>query len=348
MRGWEETLLGPNEPLEVALKSINASGRGICLVVDAERRLLGTLSDGDVRRSIIDGATLQTPCRMVMNSRPTGIAAGTSRRAILAALRDGQLRHLPILKEGVVVGLAMPTDFLSVPDRSNPVVIMAGGKGTRLSPLTLETPKPMLKVGPRPVLETILRVFAEQGFRRFYLSTNYKAEQIEDYFGDGADLGLEIEYLRETRALGTCGALGLMPRPVDMPFIVANADVLMQIDYSSLIEAHEEAGADLTVVVREHHIQVPFGVVESSDGMVRSIVEKPSFVYPVNAGLYVLSESALDLIPPDGPMDMPELLTKMLARGFKVRSQRDDGYWIDIGHMSDYNRANAEFGASFG
>lgn len=347
MKSWEQTLIGPDEALEVALNSINASGRGICLVVDGDRRLLGTLSDGDVRRAVIAGATLQTPCREVMNARPTSIAAGASRRAILAELRDRQFRHLPILQDGVVVGLAMPTDFLSAPDRPNRIVIMAGGKGERLAPLTLDTPKPMLKVGPRPVLETIVRTFAEQGFRRFFLSINYKADQIEDHFGDGSDFGLEIDYLRETRPLGTCGALSLMPRPVDGPFILANGDVLMHIDYYALVEAHEASGADLTVVVREHRIQVPFGVVESGDNVVLSITEKPTFAYPVNAGLYVLSETALDLIPGDHPMDMPDLLTLMLARGMKVRSQRDDGYWIDIGRMSDYSRANAEFGATF-
>lgn len=347
MKSWEETLIGPDEALEAALNSINASGRGICLVVDAERRLLGTLSDGDVRRAIIGGATLATPCRAVMNSSPTAIAVGAPRRAVLAELRDRQLRHLPILNDGVVVGLAMPADFLSAPVRPNRVVIMAGGKGERLAPLTLDTPKPMLKVGPRPVLETIVRTFAEQGFRRFYLSTNYKADQIEGHFGDGSDFGLEIDYLRETRPLGTCGALSLMPRPLDGPFILANGDVLMHIDYYGLIEAHEASGADLTVVVREHRIQVPFGVVESGDNVVISITEKPTFAYPVNAGLYVLSEGALALIPPDEPMDMPDLLTQMLAQGLKVRSQRDDGYWIDIGRMSDYDRANAEFGEAF-
>ncbi|MDQ3124420.1 MAG: nucleotidyltransferase family protein [Pseudomonadota bacterium] len=347
MKSWEQTLLGPDEALEVALKSINASGRGICLVVDGGRRLLGTLSDGDVRRAIIAGATLQTPCHEVMNARPTGIAVGASRRAILAELRDRQLRHLPILDDGVVVGLAMPSDFLSAPERPNRIVIMAGGKGERLAPLTLDTPKPMLKVGPRPVLETIVRTFAEQGFRSFFLSINYRADQIESHFGDGSDFGIEIDYLRETRPLGTCGALSLMPRPGDGPFILANGDVLMHIDYYALIEAHEASGADLTVVVREHRIQVPFGVIESGDNVVLSITEKPTFAYPVNAGLYVLSESALDLIPEDQPMDMPQLLTQMLARGLKVCCQRDDGYWIDIGRMSDYDRANAEFGDVF-
>ena len=347
MKSWEQTLLGPDEALEVALNSINASGRGICLVVDGERRLLGTLSDGDVRRAIIAGATLQTPCHEVMNARPTGIAAGASRRAILAELRDRQLRHLPILEDGVVVGLAMPSDFLSAPERPNRIVIMAGGKGERLAPLTLDTPKPMLKVGPRPVLETIVRTFAEQGFRSFFLSINYRADQIENHFGDGSDFGIDIDYLRETRPLGTCGALSLMPRPVEGPFILANGDVLMHIDYYALIEAHEASGADLTVVVREHRIQVPFGVIESGDNVVLSITEKPTFAYPVNAGLYVLSESAVDLIPADQPMDMPQLLTQMLARGLKVCCQRDDGYWIDIGRMSDYDRANAEFGDVF-
>lgn len=348
MRGWEKTLIGPDASFRDALEAIDRSGSGMALVVDDERRLLGALSDGDIRRALIRGADLKDLARAAANADPTTIGDDQPRPAILARLRADSLRQLPIVDAARrVVGLATVQDFLDIPERVHPVVIMAGGKGERLAELTRETPKPMLRVGPRPILESIVQNFQSQGFRRFWLAVNYKAEQIEGHFGDGSALGLDIRYLREDKPLGTCGALSLLPRPVDHPFLVTNGDVLTKADYGHVLDSHLQSDAHATVVVRDYQMQVPFGVVNADGGQVTRIEEKPTRSYTINAGVYVLSPEAVDLIPKESFCDMPTLLADMIAKGLRVRAQRAEGYWMDIGRMPDYARANADYGAVF-
>lgn len=347
MKAWEKTLLRPDATFRDALKSIDATGSGIALVVDDDRRLLGALSDGDVRRALIRGAGLEDLARPAANARPICADATQDPATMLATLRAHSLRQLPILDGGGrVLGLATVEDFLNIPVRTNPVVIMAGGKGERLAELTRDTPKPMLTVGSRPILDTIVGNLAGQGFRNFWLAVNYKAEQIEGHFGDGSSLGLDIRYLRETKPLGTCGALSLMPRPEE-PFVVTNGDVLAKADYSHLLDSHLQSDAQATVVVRDYQMQVPFGVVNADGAQVTHIEEKPTQSYTISAGVYVLSPEAMDIVPADAFYDMPTLVTDMIARGLRVRLQRAEGYWMDIGHPPDYAQANADFGAVF-
>ena len=347
MRHWEKALIQPEATFLDALMSIDSTGAGIALVVDAERRLLGAVSDGDVRRALIKGAGLQDRAIGAANAKPVCADAHQDAAAMLATLRAHSLRQLPILDDSRrVVGLATVEDFLNIPVRTNPVVIMAGGKGERLAELTRDTPKPMLTVGSRPILDTIVGNLAGQGFRNFWLAVNYKADQIERHFGDGSDLGLDIRYLREAKPLGTCGALSLMPRP-DEPLVVTNGDVLAKADYSHLLDSHLQSDAQATVVVRDYQMQVPFGVVNAEGADVTRIDEKPTQSYTISAGVYVLSPQALDLIPRDAFYDMPTLMTEMIARGLRVRVQRAEGYWMDIGHPPDYAQANADYGAVF-
>lgn len=347
MKAWEKTLIGPEATFRNALESIDATGSGIALVVDADRRLLGALSDGDIRRALIRGAGLEDRAVTAANPKPVCVDAGRDRASTLAVLRAHSLRQLPILDaERRIVGLVTTADFLDIPVRSNPVVIMAGGKGERLAELTRDTPKPMLKVGSRPILDTIVTNLAGQGFRRFWLAVNYKADQIERHFGDGSELGLDIRYLREDKPLGTCGALALLPCP-DEPFVVTNGDVLAKADYSHVLDSHLQSDAQATVVVRDYQMQVPFGVVNADGARVTRIEEKPTHSYTISAGVYVLSPSALDLVPRDSFYDMPALVADMIARGLPVRLQRAEGYWMDIGRPPDYAQANAEFGAVF-
>lgn len=348
MRDWKKTLIGPEATFRDALKAIDATGTGMALIVDAERRLIGVLSDGDFRRALIRGAGLEDPAVSAANREPVCIDQHQDRAATLAMLRAHSLRQLPVLdSDRRVVGLTTVSDFLNIPVRSNPVVIMAGGKGERLAELTRDTPKPMLKVGPRPILDTIVGNLAGQGFRRFWLAVNYKADQIERHFGDGSALGLDIRYLRESKPLGTCGALALLPEPEE-PFVVTNGDVLAKVDYGHVMDSHLEAGADATVVVRDYQMQVPFGVINAADGQILRIDEKPTQSFTISAGAYVLSPSALRLIPEDAYHDMPMLLSEMIARGMTVRQQPAEGYWMDIGRPPDYAQANADFGAVFG
>jgi dTDP-glucose pyrophosphorylase len=349
MKDWEKTLIGPQATLREALKVIDATGAGMSLVVDESRRLLGTLSDGDVRRALIQGASLESPTSAVLNPNPKCAPSGQSQAAMLVTLRSLGLHQLPVVSQDrTVVGLATTDDYLSIPLRTHWVVIMAGGRGERLRELTRTTPKPMLKVGSRPILETIVTHYADQGFRNFYLAVNYKAEQIEAHFGDGASRGVNITYLREKEPLGTGGALSLLtPRPAE-PIVVTNGDVLSKEDYGFVLDAHIESGADATVLVRDYEMQVPFGVIVQDDNGMTSIREKPTQHFNINAGVYVLSPKAIELVPENEFFDMPSLLERMLTRGMRVRCHRAEAYWMDIGRVPDFENANSEFGAVFG
>ena len=348
MKAWEKALIGPEATFREALQAVDRTGGGIALIVDEQRRMIGALSDGDLRRALIRGAGLDDRAVDAANRQPVCADEGQDRAAVLAILRAHSLRQLPILSsDRRVVGLVTGADFLDIPVRANPVVIMAGGKGERLAELTRETPKPMLKVGSRPILDTIVGNLAGQGFRQFWLAVNYKADQIERHFGDGSALGLDIRYLREAKPLGTCGALSLLPRP-DQPVVVTNGDVLAKADYSHVLDSHLQSDAQATIVVRDYQMQVPFGVVNAEGADVVRIDEKPTQNYTISAGAYVLSPEALELIPPDAYFDMPALLADLIARGMKVRLQRAEGYWMDIGRPPDYAQANADYGAVFG
>lgn len=349
MKHWQRTLVGPDAPLRQVLKAIDSAGVGIALVVDEGGVLIGTLSDGDVRRALINGAALEQACRPFVHTTPVVAPDGLDEGAALTMLRARKLRQLPrVDADGRVTGLSTVGDLLDVPERPQPVVIMAGGRGERLAELTRTTPKPMLNVGPRPILETIISGLAVQGFRRIFLSVNYMADQIEAHFGDGSDRGLDIGYLREDRPLGTCGALSLLPPEVEGPVLVTNGDVLTRVDYGQVMEAHIRDGAAATVVVRDYEMQVPFGVIRAADGRISGIEEKPSQVFNINAGVYVLSRPALERIPQGQACDMPTLIQALIDADMAVRPHRAEGYWLDIGRPPDYDRANAEFGAIFG
>ncbi len=348
MKGWEQTLVSAETSLREALETIDRGGCQIALVVDGERRLLGTLSDGDARRGLLRGLALADKVTAAMHKAPTCASLGENRHAILATMRRLGLHQIPVLDhEGKVVGLETVDDYFATPARENRVIIMAGGLGTRLEELTRDTPKPMLKIGSRPLLETMVRSYAEQGFRHFYLAVNYKAEQIEDHFGDGASLGVEIRYLRERERLGTAGALSLLPEIPAQPMIVTNADLLTKEDYGRMVDRHVESGADATMAVRDYEMQVPFGVVRERDGQIESIEEKPVQRFVVSAGMYVLSPQVLRLVPAVQFLDMPTLFDAMVKHRLRTRCHPIDGYWLDIGRLPDFERANVDFAKVF-
>jgi dTDP-glucose pyrophosphorylase len=344
MKNWNNALISPSLVLREALKTINDVGCQMVLVVDREQRLLGTLSDGDVRRALLRGMTLEAPVSEAMHTTPTVVNDCVDRETRLGLIKRLGLHQLPIVNNhGHVVGLEIVDDYLQLPFREEAVVIMAGGLGSRLKELTRDTPKPMLNVGSRPILETIVRTFAEQGFRRFYLAVNYKADQIENHFGDGSRFGIEVNYLREQQRMGTAGALSMLPAEIEHPIVVTNADLLTKADYVAMIENHLSTGADATMGVRKYEMQVPFGVVQEQDGRIFSILEKPVHQFIVSAGMYVLSPSVLKLVPRDQFFDMPTLFESITEQGLHARSHNIDGYWLDIGQPLDFERANHDF-----
>jgi NDP-sugar pyrophosphorylase family protein len=236
----------------------------------------------------------------------------------------------------------------SEPSRDNPVVLMAGGLGLRLRPLTSQIPKPLVKVGTRPVLETIVESFADQGFTDLYLCINYKGELIREHFGDGSRWGVSITYLQEERRLGTAGALSLLPRVPREPVIVMNGDLLTRVDFVRLLEFHRRQGFAATMAMREYQHQVPYGVLELGDGyQIRQLVEKPVQRYHVSAGIYVLEPRVLELVPAGSYYDMPLLFGELIARQEPVGSFPLRDYWIDIGRLEDLEQAHTDFAEIF-
>jgi dTDP-glucose pyrophosphorylase len=344
MKNWQKTLIAPQMTLRDALSTIDKATSQIAMIIDEQGRLLGTLTDGDARRGLLRGLTLADPVSEVMHPSPTVANIKDNREKRLSLMKRLGLHQLPIVNaEGHVVGLQVLDDLLNVAEREEWVIIMAGGLGSRLQELTRDTPKPMLTVGSRPILETIVRAFAEQGFRHFYLAVNYKAEQIEAHFGDGSKFGVHVHYLREKQRMGTAGALSLLPAVPERPFIVANADLLTQEDYCAMVDQHVAHAANATMGVREYEMQVPFGVVREHEGQISAIEEKPVHRFMVNAGMYVLSPRILSLVPQNRYFDMPSLFDAAIAQDLRVRCHYVNGYWLDIGRPTDFEQANNDF-----
>jgi dTDP-glucose pyrophosphorylase len=348
MKNWKKTLIGPGSSLREAVEVIDAAGLQIALVVDEDGRLLGTVTDGDVRRAILRGDPLEDPVARVMNENATTARAQDDRETLLALMRRRRLHQIPILDaKWRVVGLEVLDDLLKPQPKTNPVVLMAGGLGTRLRPLTEDIPKPLLQVGPKPILETILDSFIEYGFRHFYVSVNYKAEMIEAHFGDGSRWGVQIEYLREEEPLGTAGALSLLPELPTEAMFVMNGDLVTRLNFAHLLDFHAEHDSMATMCVREYEMQVPYGVIRTQSHRIIDIHEKPTERYLVNAGVYVLQPETLALIPRGQFFDMPDLFRRLLEQGeepavFPVRE-----YWADIGRVAEFHEANGRFDEVF-
>ncbi|HEY5755387.1 MAG TPA: nucleotidyltransferase family protein [Steroidobacter sp.] len=348
MKDWTRLLLMQESTVRDALRCIDQGGVQIALVIDGNRKLLGTLSDGDVRRGLLAGTTLDSRVSEIMHVGPTVARDTDPRPAIFAKMRRLGLHQLPVVDaENRVVAL-QTLDDLVIPEKyPNPVVIMAGGLGTRLKELTQSVPKPMLKVGDRPILELLIETFVDQGFNDFYVAVNYKAEVIEQHFEDGSRFGARIEYLRETKRLGTAGALSLLPRPPTMPFFVANADLVTRVDYLDMLEKHTASGACATMAVREYEFQIPFGVIDERDGLISGIREKPIHRSMVCAGIYVMSPEVLPLVATDAYHDMPGVFEDIIRSGRKAASYAVRGYWLDVGRIADYHKANEDFQEGF-
>lgn len=345
---WRSTLVRSDASIRDAIRAIDESALQIALVVDSEQHLVGTVTDGDVRRGLLRGIALDAGIGEVMNCDPISCPAKLGPEAAAAVMRSSDVKQVPLVDEtGRVVGLEVLGDVIKHSPHDNWVVLMAGGLGQRLRPLTEECPKPMLPVGGTPILEIILKNFVRQGFGRFYLSVNYKAEMVRRHFGDGAHWGVTIDYLDEREKLGTAGALGLLPEPPRDPLIVMNGDLLTAVNFSSMLEFHREHNATATMAVREHTVEVPFGVIDLADEYLAGVTEKPRYSWFINAGVYVVEPSVLDLIVPGRALDMPALFERVLGRNDKVAAFPIREYWRDIGRLEDLERASVDYAAAF-
>lgn len=344
MKNWESTLVSPKTTIRRALEIIDSSAAQIVLVTDPGRRLLGTVTDGDVRRAILRGVSLEDEVRNVMHIEPVTADLDTDRGPILELMKTKGIHQVPLIdKAGRVAGLQIIDDLLRNGSHEHWAVLMAGGNGERLRPYTESCPKPLLKVGDRPVLETIILALKASGFRRFFLSVNYKAEMIEEYFGSGEAFGVEIDYLREQKPLGTAGALSLLPQRPPGPFLVMNGDLLTNVDFTRLLQFHKKTPTEATMCVREYCMEVPFGVVSTEDIRLAALEEKPTRKFFVNAGIYVLNPSTLDLIPRNEKYNITELFKSLVENNRSSSVYLIREYWLDIGRMDDYAAAQTDY-----
>jgi len=334
----------PSASLREAIAIIDRGTVQIALVTDTDHRLLGTVTDGDIRRGLLRGETLDTPVERVMNRAFRCLPTTARGSEALALMRQELLHQIPIVDaQGRVVRLFLLEELLRPRTLPNAVVLMAGGEGKRLRPLTEDCPKPMLPVGGKPLLEILLEQCIDAGFRHFYLSVNYLKHRIQDHFGDGSRWKVAIQYLEEDRPLGTAGALSLLPQRPVHPLLVMNGDVLTRVDFNQLLRFHAEHQSAATLCVREHTTQIPYGVVHIEDIRVLMLEEKPVLHHYVNAGIYVLNPEVLDLLSPDQPCDMPQLLEQALQHKYGVNAFPIHDYWLDVGHPDTFERANGEW-----
>ncbi len=344
MKNWKKASVAPGATIRETLRVIDQSVTQVALVVDSTDRLIGTVTDGDVRRGLLRGLSLDRSVDLVTNVNPIVVNAGEDATTIQRIMHDQCVNQIPLLDDqGRVVSLELLKEYMATATHDNLVVIMAGGMGTRLRPLTETCPKPLLQIGGKPILEIILESFKSQGFSRFSIAVNYMSEMIEDHFGDGSAWGVDISYLREQSKLGTAGALGLLPEFPNKPFIVMNGDLLTKVNFGNLLDYHVEFKAKATICVREYDVKVPFGIVEVQEHHLIALQEKPVQKFFVNAGIYVLEPEVIAAIPPNVPYDMTTLCEELVSRKelpavFPIRE-----YWLDIGQIDDYRQAMEDF-----
>ncbi|MBI3269705.1 MAG: CBS domain-containing protein [Planctomycetes bacterium] len=344
----ESALVPSSATIRETMQAIDVAGIEMALVVDGARRLLGVVTDGDIRRGLLRGLSLEAPAEQVMTRRPVTADAGTDQAALTRLMADRKIQQVPVLDaEGRVVSVRLLREALVPEPRPNEAVIMAGGKGERLRPLTDSTPKPLLKVGNRPLLAILIEQLRWSGIRRIQLAVGHRAELFEAAFGRGIDLGVELRYLRESMPLGTAGSLSLLPNPPEQPLLLVNGDLLTKADFGRILDLHVAEGADLTLGVRLHDVEVPFGVVELNEGRVLRIREKPVEEFPVCAGINVVGPRAWALLRRGERCDLPELVHRAVEAGLRVRSALVVEYWLDMGRLGDYERANLDYARVF-
>lgn len=333
-------VLDNNESFEKAVKLLDANGNGVLAVVNEKKELVGLITDGDIRKSIIKG---QLNLEHIINRNPYKLNINSSKKQIISYLKNIHRREIPLVDENNKFVKIFSLDEEEFNLKSNWVVIMAGGLGTRLGELTKDKPKPMLEVNDKPMIEHIIDSFVSFGFTKFMISVNYKAEVIKQYFKNGSDFGIEVIYLEEKMRLGTGGALSLIDFEIKEPFFIINGDILTKINFESMLSHHSKNNAKITIATKEYEYQIPYGVINSDNIKITSIIEKPTKKFLVNAGIYVLNPEVLEYIPKNKFYDMTSLLESFIEKGDSTISFPIKEYWLDIGRKEEYSKANDHY-----
>lgn len=345
MKDWKKISIPSTISVLEAMKVIDTAASQFVMVIDEKGKLEGVVTDGDIRRGILKNLSLNAPVNQIMNPTPCYLLESVSKFEAIKFLEEKHITHVPLVNhEKIVTGVVSIGDRFVHTKRTNTVVLMVGGLGTRLGELTTNCPKPMLPIDGKPILEIIVRDLMMSGFSDFIFCVNYRADVIKDYFGDGSRFGeIKIRYVQEEKRMGTAGALSLLPAEISGPILVMNGDIVTKVNYSGLIEFHTEHQAKATMAVRNHEVQVPFGVVSVKDGRIQSIKEKPILSSLVCAGIYVIDSSTLSKIPQGEFFDMPEFFSTLIENGLSAQAFPVHEYWLDIGQRDDLVRAETEY-----
>lgn len=335
-----------NKDLSIAeaMRILNTYASEILLVVD-NKQLIGTITDGDIRRGILANLSLDRPIKEIMNHNPSYLYEGAIHDDYVELINSKAIEQIPILNaNNEVIDLINIKDLFHQPAISSSAVLMAGGLGTRLMPLTENIPKPLLKINGKPILQIIIENLRDQGINSFWICVNYKSEMIKEYFKDGSNFNVSIHYIEEAKQLGTIGALSLLDtNTITGPLIVMNGDLLTKVNFPNLIKYHNNNKSDLTVAVKEFYLQVPYGVINAEEHIVKGIDEKPSFRFLVNAGIYCIEPYIIQYIPKNQYYDLNSLINNIISHKKIVSSYPVFEYWKDIGQMEDFIDAQSEY-----
>ena len=344
MKNIEKIKLTVNSTIKEALHIIDLGAVKFAIVVDKDDKLIGTLTDGDIRRAILDGKALDTTIKTVYFKEPTVVNVNNTKEEIINLCTSKKIYQIPVVDNvGRVVSINLLDELLKPEVHDNKVILMVGGLGTRLRPLTENTPKPMLHVGGKPILQTIVEKFVSYGFVNIVMCVGYKSNIIQDFFEDGSKFGANIEYILEDKRMGTAGALSLLNSKPNEPFFVMNGDLLTNVNFEHLLDFHLVNNSMATMCVREYDFQVPYGVVNVENGKILSIEEKPVQKFFVSAGIYMLDSQCIENIPKNEFYDMPTLFEKLITMNENTISFPLREYWLDIGRMEEYEKANLEY-----
>jgi len=340
----KKILVKPSFSLKESLKQIDKSALQVLVVVNEEDRILGIITDGDMRRAIIKDLDFETSIQDIMTKNPIVISCKSNKEEALRLMKKYEIRHIPVVDEkNKIIDIFLWKDFLKKGEvacaiKNVPIVIMAGGKGKRLDPFTKVLPKPLIPIDEKPVIEVIMDNFKKYGFNKFIIALNYKAEMIKMYFAENPN-NYQIEYIQEKDFLGTIGALSLIKEKLGGTFIVSNCDVVIDANYDDLLNYHKQNSNQITILGVSRNINIPYGILNMKNADFKEIIEKPDYHFIVNSGVYVLEPEAIDLIPRNQPIDMPELLVLAKKKRFKIQVYPVNCSWFDIGEWGEYKRA---------
>lgn len=335
---WSRAVVHELSTIEEVIMNLETTGLKVALIVNSDEQLVGIVTDGDIRRGFIHGSGLKSSVAEIMNSTPATVGEGMLPQQVAFMMKNLKIQHIPIVDKSMnLIGLHVENRRVENELRKNRVVIMAGGKGIRLLPLTENTPKPMILVAGKPILEHILESFKQQGFSAFTICTNYLGDLIKEYFGDGLNLGIEIDYLDEESPLGTAGSIRNLKKIGNLPFIVINGDIISGINMGDLIDFHVENKAVATMAIRPYEMHNSYGVVETEGVNIVSITEKPLYRYQVSTGVYVFEPNVVNLMPSSDVLQMPDLFDHLRTLGHRTLAFHFQDRWVDVGTLEDLN-----------